>query len=167
MVRFVPDTPVKRLRAEILDDCCKAAAAPQGLFKLTVPTGGGKTLSSLAFALEHAALHGLKRIIYVIPYTSIIEQTADVFRGISPAFTEAVVEHHSNADDDAHGGATREGERMKLATENWEAPIIVTTSVQFFESLFAAKTSRCRKLHNVCESVVILDEAQCSRSSMR
>lgn len=157
MARFAADTPVKRLRAEVLADCRRAAGGAPGLFTLTVPTGGGKTLASLAFALEHAARHGLKRVVYVIPYTSIIEQTADVFRSISPAFADAVIEHHSNAEDRGDG---RESERAKLATENWDAPIIVTTGVQFFESLFAANTSRCRKLHNVCESVVVLDEAQ-------
>lgn len=157
MSRFVADTDVKRLRAEVLTDCRRAATAKQGLFTLTVPTGGGKTLASLAFALEHAARHGLKRVIYVIPYTSIIEQTADVFRSISPAFTDAVIEHHSNAEDNGDG---RESERLRLATENWDAPIVVTTSVQFFESLFSAKTGRCRKLHNLCDSVVVLDEAQ-------
>lgn len=157
MARFTADTTVKRLRADVLADCRRAAHGDQGLFTLTVPTGGGKTLASLAFALEHAARHRLKRVIYVIPYTSIIEQTADVFRGISPAFASAVIEHHSNAEDHGDG---RESERAKLATENWDVPVIVTTGVQFFESLFAVKTSRCRKLHNVCESVVVLDEAQ-------
>lgn len=161
MARFTADTPVKRLRAAVLADCRRAANQAPGLFTLTVPTGGGKTLASLAFALEHAARHGLKRVIYVIPYTSIIEQTADVFRGISPAFASAVIEHHSNADDSGDSRESeRQGERLKLATENWDAPVIVTTGVQFFESLFAAKTGRCRKLHNVCESVVVLDEAQ-------
>jgi CRISPR-associated endonuclease/helicase Cas3 len=158
MGRFSVDTPVNRLRAEILDDCRAAAKQPQGLFKLSVPTGGGKTLASLAFALEHAAHHAdIKRVIYVIPYTSIIEQTADVFRNISPAFASSVVEHHSNAEESPDG---RESERARLAAENWDAPLIVTTSVQFLESLFAARTSRCRKLHNICDSVVILDEVQ-------
>jgi len=161
MSRFTADTPVKRLRAEVLADCRRVARDAQGLFTLTVPTGGGKTLASLAFALEHAARHGLKRVIYVIPYTSIIEQTADVFRSISPAFADAVIEHHSNVEDTGDGRQSeRQGERLKLATENWDAPVVVTTGVQFFESLFAAKASRCRKLHNVCESVVVLDEAQ-------
>ncbi|MCX7060472.1 MAG: CRISPR-associated endonuclease Cas3'' [Gammaproteobacteria bacterium] len=161
MSRFAADTPVKRLRADVLADCRRAAGDAQGLFTLTVPTGSGKTLASLGFALEHAARHGLKRVIYVIPYTSIIEQTADVFRSISSAFADAVIEHHSNAEDNGDDQASeRQGERLKLATENWDAPVIVTTGVQFFESLFAAKTSRCRKLHNVCESVVVLDEAQ-------
>ncbi|MGB5103901.1 MAG: CRISPR-associated endonuclease Cas3'' [Steroidobacteraceae bacterium] len=151
MAAFAPDTPVKQLRAEVLADCRDAAQQPHGLFTLTVPTGGGKTLSSMAFALEHAARWGFKRVIYVIPYTSIIEQTADVFRSI---FGEAVVEHHSNIEGD------RETARSRLASENWDAPIVVTTNVQFFESLFAARTSHCRKLHNILESVVVLDEAQ-------
>ena len=148
-----PDTPVNRLRARILAQCRAKSAEKPGHFSLTVPTGGGKTLASMAFALDHALAQGKRRIIYVIPYTSIIEQTADVFRGI---FGEAVVEHHSNAEADPG----RESLRSRLACENWDAPIVVTTSVQFFESLFAARTSRCRKLHNIVGSVVVLDEAQ-------
>ncbi|MCG6117659.1 MAG: CRISPR-associated helicase Cas3' [Aquimonas sp.] len=155
MAQFAADSPVKQLRGQILADCRERAACAPGLFSLTVPTGGGKTLSSMAFALEHAQRHGLKRIIYVIPYTSIIEQTADVFRDI---FGESVIEHHSNFEVQNEG--SRETQRSRLATENWDAPIIVTTNVQFFESLFAARTSRCRKLHNILDSVVILDEAQ-------
>lgn len=155
MAGFSPDTAVKALRAQVLADCRERAASPPGLFSLTVPTGGGKTLSSMAFAMEHARRHGFRRVIYVIPYTSIIEQTADVFRGI---FGDAVVEHHSNFE--AGEESRRESQRARLATENWDAPIIVTTNVQFFESLFAARTSRCRKLHNILDSVVILDEAQ-------
>jgi CRISPR-associated endonuclease/helicase Cas3 len=146
-------TPVNRLRADILAQCRAKAAEAPGLFSLTVPTGGGKTLSSLAFALEHAKAHGKRRIIHVIPYTSIIEQTADIFRDI---FGDAVIEHHSNAETDP----SKENHKSRLACENWDAPIVVTTNVQFFESLFAAKTSRCRKLHNIVDSVVVLDEAQ-------
>ena len=148
-----PDTPVNRLRARILAQCRAKAAEKPGHFSLTVPTGGGKTLASMAFALDHALTHGQRRVIYVIPYTSIIEQTADVFRGI---FGEAVVEHHSNAESDP----SRESLRSRLACENWDAPIVVTTSVQFFESVFATRTSRCRKLHQIVNSVVVLDEAQ-------
>ncbi len=146
-------TPVNLLRADILRQCREKAQETPGLFSLTVPTGGGKTLSSMAFALEHAKKHNKRRIIYVIPYTSIIEQTADIFRGI---FGDAVIEHHSNAE--VEPGA--ENSKSRLASENWDAPIVVTTNVQFFESLFAAKTSRCRKLHNIVESIVVLDEAQ-------
>lgn len=152
-----PLSPVNRLRADILRQCRSKATDPPGLFSLTVPTGGGKTLSSLAFALEHARRHGQRRVIYVIPYTSIIEQTADVFRGIFQGLDpDPVVEHHSNAEADD----TQENHQSRLACENWDAPLIVTTSVQFFESLFAARTSRCRKLHNLVNSVVVLDEAQ-------
>jgi CRISPR-associated endonuclease/helicase Cas3 len=146
-----PPTPVNRARAGILAECRAAAAQSPGLFSLTVPTGGGKTLSGMAFALAHARRHGLRRVIHVIPYTSIIEQTADVFRGI---FGGAVIEHHSSVEPE------REDARARLACENWDAPIVVTTSVQFFESLFAARTSRCRKLHNIVDAVVVLDEAQ-------
>ena len=151
LARRAADTPVNRLRAGILRNCRDKASHRPGLFSLTVPTGGGKTLSGMAFALEHAVAHGKRRVIHVIPYTSIIEQTAKVFRDI---FGEAVIEHHSSLDPEL------ETARSRLAAENWDAPIIVTTSVQFFESLFAARTSRCRKLHNIVESVVILDEAQ-------
>jgi CRISPR-associated endonuclease/helicase Cas3 len=148
------NTPVNRIRAGILARCIEKAKEAPGVFSLTVPTGGGKTLSSMAFALHHAGAYGKKRIIYVIPYTSIIEQTADQFRQI---FGEAVIEHHSNLDV---ADETRETPRSRLACENWDASVIVTTSVQFFESLFASRTSRCRKLHNIAGSVVVLDEAQ-------
>ncbi len=153
LVARAAPTPVNRLRADVLAQCRDKAREPPGLFSLTVPTGGGKTLSSMAFALTHAIQHGKRRIIYVIPYTSIIEQTADILRAI---FGEAVVEHHSNAETDP----AQETTRSRLACENWDAPIIVTTNVQFFESLFAAKPARCRKLHNIINSVIVLDEAQ-------
>lgn len=153
MADKVPTTPVNVLRAGILAQCRDKAQLAPGLFSLTVPTGGGKTLSAMAFALRHALMHGKRRVIHVIPYTSIIEQTADIYRGI---FGDAVIEHHSNAEV----APERESSASRLACENWDAPIVVTTNVQFFESLFAARTSRCRKLHNLVDSVVVLDEAQ-------
>lgn len=148
-------TPVNIIRKEIRKACEDAAKKNQGLFSLSVPTGGGKTLSAMAFAFQHNEEHqdhGFRRIIYVIPYTSIIEQTARILAGIFGR--ENVVEHHSNLSPD------KETPRSRLASENWDAPIIVTTNVQFFESLYAARTSRCRKLHNIVNSIVILDEAQ-------
>ncbi len=157
------ETPVNTLRTRVLNHVRGQAADQPGVFTLTVPTGGGKTLSSLAFALDHAKHHDLSRIIYVIPYTSIIEQTATVFRKAlsqgSGDESDFVVEHHSSFDEEQISG--REGLRkLGLATQNWDAPIIVTTAVQFFESLFASRPARCRKLHNIANSVVILDEAQ-------
>lgn len=146
------DTEVNRIRSQIRSACEEAAELSPGLFSLTVPTGGGKTLSATAFAFRHALKHGLKRIIYVIPYMSIIEQTSDVLRSFLGE--ENVLEHHSNLDPD------QETQKSRLASENWDAPVVVTTAVQFFESLYANKSSRCRKLHNIAESVVILDEAQ-------
>ncbi|MDR3334103.1 MAG: CRISPR-associated helicase Cas3' [Treponema sp.] len=146
------DQCVYEARQRVLSDCEAAAEWAPGLFSLTVPTGGGKTLSSMAFALKHAEKYGKKRIIYVIPYTSIIEQNADVFHGVFGK--DEILEHHANLDDD------ETTVRSRLAVENWDAPVIVTTNVQFFESLFAAKTGRCRKLHNIANSVVIFDEAQ-------
>ncbi len=146
----------------------KAKCSP-GFFSLNVPTGGGKTLSSMAFALEHALKYNKKRIIVAIPYTSIIEQTAKVFKYGTDDESEIqkrlktgnvlfgenqVVEHHSNLDPE------KEDNRSRLASENWDAPIVVTTNVQLFESLFASRTSSCRKLHNLVNSIIILDEAQ-------
>lgn len=146
------DSEVVRIRNEVRADCCAAAESDPGLFTLRVPTGGGKTLSSMLFALRHAVKHHLDRVIVVIPFTSIIEQSADVYREIFGE--DNVLEHHCNVDLDSIPP------RLRLATENWDAPIVVTTNVQFFESLFANRSSRCRKLHNLVRSVVILDEAQ-------
>lgn len=151
---------LNRLRSEILDHAVEQAAQPQGLFTLTVPTGGGKTFTSMAFALEHAKQHDMRRVIYVIPFTSIIEQNAAEFRKVFGELGEqAVLEHHSTFDDGKlQNEATKD--KLRLASENWDAPIVVTTAVQFFESLFADRSSRCRKLHNIAGSVIILDEAQ-------
>ena len=151
---------LNRLRSEILDHAVEQAAQPQGLFTLTVPTGGGKTFTSMAFALEHAKHHGMRRVIYVIPFTSIIEQNAAEFRkAFGELGEQAVLEHHSTFDDGKlQNEATKD--KLRLASENWDAPIVVTTAVQFFESLFADRSSRCRKLHNIAGSVIILDEAQ-------
>ena len=151
---------LNRLRSEILDYAVEQAAQPQGLFTLTVPTGGGKTFTSMAFALEHAKRHDMRRVIYVIPFTSIIEQNAAEFRkAFGELGEQAVLEHHSTFDDGKlQNEATKD--KLRLASENWDAPIVVTTAVQFFESLFADRSSRCRKLHNIAGSVIILDEAQ-------
>ena len=147
-------------RSDILRSCLQGGEREKGLYTLTVPTGGGKTVSSLAFALSHAVRHGMERIIYVIPYTSIIEQNAKVFAEILGE--ENVLEHHSQTElaDEKGDSETPDARRRRLACENWDAPVIVTTAVQFFESLYAAKTSRCRKLHNLADSVVIFDEVQ-------
>ncbi|MDR3723457.1 MAG: CRISPR-associated endonuclease Cas3'' [Terracidiphilus sp.] len=143
------------LRASVADDCRAAADLPTGRFRLTVPTGGGKTLSGLRFALHHAIHHHLSRVIVVIPYTSILEQTVEVYRRIFDAVdANAVVEHHSSLDPD------KETQQHQWACENWDAPIVVTTSVQFFESLYANHKRPCRKLHRIAESVVLLDEVQ-------
>ncbi len=164
----VDNTAVNAARNEVLQACQQAASNQPGMFSLTVPTGGGKTLASLAFALRHAEQYGLKRIVYVIPYMSIIEQNAAVFRQFMGE--DAVVEHHSaydpdqkdspESDDESGSETTSLRRRIKLACENWDAPLVATTAVQFFESLYSNKPSRCRKLHNLAKSVIILDEAQ-------
>ena len=154
-------SPVGAQRNQVLQACLEQGrTGPRGIYTLTVPTGGGKTFASLAFALEHAAAHGLNRVIYVIPYTSIIDQTAQTFTDLLGE--ENVLAHFSTADykmvekDDL----TPSQYRSLLASENWDAPVIVTTAVQFFESLYANRSSRCRKLHNLANSVLIFDEAQ-------
>lgn len=145
-------TPVNAQRKDVLDACRESAITNAGYFSLTVPTGGGKTLSGMSFALNHAVENKMKRVIVVIPYTSIIEQNSSVYAEVFGR--ENVIEHHSNL------APEKDTERNRLAPENWDAPIIVTTNVQFFESLYTNKNSRLRKLHNISRSVIILDEVQ-------
>jgi CRISPR-associated endonuclease/helicase Cas3/CRISPR-associated endonuclease Cas3-HD len=154
------ENSINKYRREIYEQCIEKAELSPQMFSLTVPTGGGKTLSSMAFALNHLKKHNLNRIFYVIPYTSIIEQNADVFRKIFG--NQNVLEHHSNYDPRNEKSEKNDitQEKLKLSSENWGIPIVVTTNVQFFESLFSNRVSRCRKLHNLAKSVIILDEAQ-------
>lgn len=153
----MPSTPVNDIRRQVQSECLNASSLPPGFFSLTVPTGGGKTISSIVWAVNHAIKNGKKRIIIAIPYTSIIVQTASVLKSIFGE--ENVLEHHSNVDfEQCTDPALRH--QMKLATENWDYPVVVTTNVQLFESMFSNKPSVCRKLHNICNSVLILDEVQ-------
>lgn len=154
-----PIDPVNQSRETVRKDCAAAAENPSGFFSLTVPTGGGKTLSSLFFALLHAIKHNQRRIILVIPFTSIIKQNADVFREVFAPLSrklgrDIVLEHHSKFEP------SKETTENRLASENWDSPLIVTTNVQFFESLYANRASRCRKLHRIARSVIIFDEVQ-------
>ena len=151
------DTPVNHIRNYVQEQCVSASNAEAGVFSLTVPTGGGKTLSSVLWALNHAVRNNLQRIIIAIPYTSIIVQTAHVLKNIFGE--ENVLEHHSNIDF-SNNKDSELTSRLLLATENWDYPIIVTTNVQLFESLFSNRPSACRKLHNIAKSVLILDEVQ-------
>lgn len=150
------NTVVNQLRRRILERCHSKAGDRPGVFRLTVPTGGGKTLASLSFALEHAVRHGLDRVIVVAPFLTVIDQTVRSFRealGETPE-QPCLIEHHSGVDIE------RANARNRLASENWDAPLVVTTAVQFYESLFARRTSQCRKLHNIARSVIIIDEIQ-------
>lgn len=154
-----PTNELNQRRCQILRRCMDMGKEKSGLFSLTVPTGGGKTISSLAFAMEQVRTQNKRRIIYVIPYTSIIEQTADIFRSFLGE--QNVLEHHMNAVyEDGTEDGKEQANRKKLAAENWDAPVIVTTNVQFFESLVGNRPGKCRKLHNIAESVIVFDEAQ-------
>jgi len=153
------EKPIDRIRREISEKCRIAANRPSGIYQLEVPTGGGKTLSSLRFALEHAREHGMERIIYIIPYLSVLEQTAASIRealGLS-ADDPSILEHHSNLISPEDEERTQE---VKLLTDRWDAPIVITTSVQLLESVFSEKASKLRKFHNMANAVLIFDEVQ-------
>ena len=152
--------PIDTIRQSIGDACFKKAKGGQGLYTLTVPTGGGKTLSSLRFALHHAKIHNLDRIIYIIPYTSIIDQNADIFRKIleeGEVPGSIVLEHHSSYDYNLDENIS---DKWEMMSETWDAPIIVTTMVQFLETVFGSATRSARRMHNIARSVLIFDEIQ-------
>ena len=164
----VPDTTVNRVRGEVHEACLDAATEQPGLSRLTVPTGGGKTRSAMAFALRHGIEHSMRRVVVAVPFTTITQQTAEVYRQIFedgyPDGGRVVLEHHSAA---VEGDPTEDDEGpsaaavwQRLAAENWDAPVIVTTTVQLFESLFSNRRGKTRKLHNLAGSIIILDEAQ-------
>jgi CRISPR-associated endonuclease/helicase Cas3 len=153
---------VDRVRREVQADCRTASSLPPGFFRLTVPTGGGKTLASLLFALEHAVQHGKRRVVIAVPYTTVVEQTASAYAEIFGAAN--VLEHHAAyAEEDEPNESSDEGQsqvRRRWATENWDHPLIVTTNVQLLDSLLSRRTSKVRKLHRLARSVIVLDEAQ-------
>ncbi|WP_418778101.1 CRISPR-associated endonuclease Cas3'' [Hominenteromicrobium sp.] len=156
---YPPKTELNRKRCAILDACkASGSTTAPGVYTLTVPTGGGKTTAAMAFALTAAVQNCMSRVIYAAPYTSIIDQNADTFEKIFG--TENVIEHHSSAEYLFSESPNPAEYRKMLAAENWDAPVIATTTVQLFESLFASKPARCRKLHNLANSVLILDEVQ-------
>lgn len=161
MLQSAPRTELNTIRAEVYESCLAAARMDRGCFRLTVPTGGGKTRSSLAFALSHAVAHELDRVIYVIPYTSIIDQTVAVFREVLQD-ERAVLAHHASAFEPMAGNADSGNgvDWRRLAADNWDAPVVVTTNVQFFESLLGSRPGRSRKVHRIARSVVVLDEVQ-------
>ena len=155
LIEDAPNSPVNTARASVLADCRAAARCKPGIFTFTAPTGSGKTLSVLAFAFDHACTYGHKRVILAIPFTSIVEQNAQVYRSVLGE--DFVLEHHSNYDFSIE---SEKGLSKKLASQNWDVPVVVTTNVQLLESLFSNRPSKCRKLHNIANSVIVLDEAQ-------
>lgn len=155
---FAGTTKLDAVRKQISEQCKQSGCRPQGIYTLSVPTGGGKTLSSLRFALEHAKAHGLKRIIYIIPYLSILDQTAKITRDVfGDENGEFILEHHSDVEpSESH----EESEHLKLLTSRWDSPIILTTMVQFLETVYSNRASKLRKFHNMSEAVLVFDEIQ-------
>lgn len=154
--KFEPASPIDHIRTEISNNCFNRSQDETGIYSLTVPTGGGKTYASLRFALHHAKRHNLDRIIYIIPFTSIIEQNANAIRGVLNELNndEWVLEHHSSLEPE------QQTWRSKLACENWDKPIVLTTMVQFLESMFASGTRGSRRLHQLSNAVLVFDEIQ-------
>jgi CRISPR-associated endonuclease/helicase Cas3 len=150
-------SPIDDVRAQLYDDALRATPGPGGIYRLPAPTGSGKTITSAGFALHHAARHGKARVIVAVPFLTITEQNAEVYRQLLGEHT--VLEHHSQAEFDSADG---EG-RLRLAAENWDAPFVVTTTVQSFDSLFGRKPARSRKLHRLANAVLVLDEVQACR----
>ena len=158
LIARAPKTPLNARRAQMYEDALASSCMKPGFFSLSMPTGAGKTLTGMAFSLNHASAYEKRRVICAIPYTSIIEQNASVYKHFLG--NEHVLEHHSGvAARESHGPEDIERWR-RLASQNWDAPVIVTTNVQFFESLFASKNCTLRKLHNIANSVIVLDEVQ-------
>lgn len=156
---FPANSDINRIRRNISENCLRSASLPKGIYQLDVPTGGGKTLSSLRFALNHAKIHGAEHVIYVIPYLSVLEQTAkDIKEALQfQPDDHFVLEHHSNF---IVSNDSKEAQAHQLLTDRWDCPIIITTMVQFLESIYSCKGSDLRKFHNMANAVFIVDEVQ-------